>query len=447
MFKAGNRNILRNYRPISILSSFSKILEKVASLQLVHYFESNAILNSSQFGFRTNRSTELACHTVVRNIYSNFDSGNYTLGVFLDLAKAFDSLDRRILFKKLEHYGVRDVALEWFKSYFFNRQQYVSYNKATSNLLSIDYGVPQGSNVGPILFIIFINDLIKSAPNAQFVLFADDSSLFLSDPCLHSLVQRTNDALNNVKTWLLNNRLTLNEQKTEFIVFYRKQRRFPQLFDNICFGSSIIKRVRKTKFLGLHIDENLSWVHHVAHVSRVLSKFTGILYKVAKSLTVPSRLLIYNSLIYPNLLYCLSLWGFTRKIHLDKINVAQKKIIRLIAGVPFRDHTAPIFDDLKLMKMESCSVYMCLLLVFKVMKFNNNYGWFHAHENVAYNTRSSSLRNLVVPFIRTTHSRQSIDYTGSLNWNLLPSSLKNAEDYNRFRRLLKRHLLEKQRCL
>ena len=130
---------------------------------MLNYFESNAILNTSQFGFGASRSTELACIKVVRNFYSNFDSGNYTLGVFLDRANAFDSLDRRILFKNLEHNGVRGLALEWFKSYFFTGQLYVSYD-----LLSTDYGVPQGRNVGPILFIIFIHDLIKNAPNSQF---------------------------------------------------------------------------------------------------------------------------------------------------------------------------------------------------------------------------------------------------------------------------------------
>ena len=196
--------------------------------------------------------------------------------------------------------------------------------------------------------------------------------------------------------------------------------------------------------MGLHIDENLSWNYHVNHVSRVLSKFTGILYKVSKCLNVQSILLVYNSLIYPNLLYCSSLWGFTNKIHLNKIKTAQKKIIRIISGANRLDHTAPIFEELRLLKLEYCSIYMCLLLVYKVREFSDSYGWFQVHENEMYNTRSSSMMNLVVPLVRTTHSRQSINFTGPTNWNSLPIGLKCAQNYDAFKRGLKRYLLETQ---
>ena len=224
IFKAGDKKVIKNYRPISILPSFSKIIEKIVTFQLIHFFESRNLLTNSQFGFRRNRSTELACQSALKEVYSSLDSGMLSVGIFLDLAKAFDSLDRTILLKKLEFYGVRQSSLKWFISYFSNRRQYVSYKNCFSPMLPVEYGVPQGSIIGPVLFVIFINDIIKSDIDSSLILFADDTSVFLHDRCPETLIARATRSLGNIKSWLNKNRLTLNNQKTQYIIFHYKQR-------------------------------------------------------------------------------------------------------------------------------------------------------------------------------------------------------------------------------
>ena len=443
LFKAGSRKLISNYRPISILPSFSKILEKIASLQLFSYLESHSMLCNEQYGFRAHRSTELACQNAIRDIYRSFDQGMYTLGVFIDLAKAFDSLDRSILLEKLKHFGIRNVELAWFISYFSARKQYVVYNNFSSSLLPVNYGVPQGSIVGPMLFLLFINDIVKSSSDMKFILFADDTTVFASGKCLTNLVALTNEALRKIKLWLERNRLTLNENKTQFVVFHRKRRAYP-VVNNVYLGDSVVKRVDNVKFLGVHIDCNLTWIYHINHVTKILSKFTSIMYKLKHQINNSTLLLIYNSLVYPNLIYCLSIWGTTSKSHLNKVFLAQKKIIRLIGGLSLREHTGPVFVENKLLSFENASIYMCLLFVYKMLFFHNDLTWFSFYANPSYNTRYSTLRNLRVPYIRTSHSRQSIDYLGPVLWNSMPVEIKKVENPNTFKRLLKSHLLMRQ---
>ena len=229
-------------------------------------------------------------------------------------------------------------------NYFSNRQQYVTYKNCRSPLLPVDYGVPQGSIVGPVLFIIFINDIVKSDTDSSLILFADDTSIFLHDRCPQTLIARANRSLCNVQSWLNKNRLTLNKQKTQYIVFRHKQRSRLTL-GNISIDNEFITRVNSVRFLGLHIDEYLSWMCHTNHVARILSKFSHILYKLRSLLNDSSLLLIYNSLIFPNIIYCQSLWGFTYNTYVDKVFIAQKKVIRAIENTAFRDHTAPFFKE------------------------------------------------------------------------------------------------------
>ena len=243
LHKAGDLHNLENYRAISILCAFSKILEKIVALQLVEYFIENNILTECQFGYRSGVSTSDAVLSIVDSLYDAFDRSKSTVGVFLDLAKAFDTLDMNILIEKLNYYiyEVGGVELEWFWSYFSERKQLLKYGGVNSDLMSINYGVPQGSVLGPILFCIFMNDIVKSSNYLNFVLYADETCVFRSDSDISNNISIVNRELLNVKKWMQANCLTLNFKKCHYLLFRRKQRVLPDNINNIYLGGAKVE--------------------------------------------------------------------------------------------------------------------------------------------------------------------------------------------------------------
>ena len=218
LFKAGEKNLFTNYRPVSLLPQFSKILEKLFCKRLVDFIENNAILSKSQYGFRQKHSTSFAIMELVEEITSATDSKKSTIGVFIDLKKAFDTINHSILLKKLNHYGIRGISNDWLNSYMRDRHQFVNYNDVNSEMLKIVCGVPQGSILGPILFILYINDLCKVSEILKFVLFADDTNLFASGTDLKQLCDVINEELIKINVWFRVNKLSLNVSKTNFMI-------------------------------------------------------------------------------------------------------------------------------------------------------------------------------------------------------------------------------------
>ena len=272
-FKSGDRSLFTNYRPISILPAISKIIEKLAFESLYKYCIEKKIITESQFGFLKGKSTEDAILSFTENILDAFDKKQYTIGVFLDFSKAFDTVNHNILLSKLEYYGVRHKAKNWFFSYISKRQQFVSYDGHKSNLSPTSCGVPQGSILGPLLFLLYINDITLSSSYLKFVLFADDSNLYASNDNLQNLISMLNQELESVRKWIVSNKLTLNVDKTHYIIFHR--RKITSNIPSIIFGNSVLKRVKFTQFLGVTIQENLMWDRHIQRVSDKLINCVG----------------------------------------------------------------------------------------------------------------------------------------------------------------------------
>jgi hypothetical protein len=219
IYKANKKHEFKNYRPISVLSCFSKLLEKLMYKRLIKFIEKNKLLTHSQYGFRENRSTEHAVIELVDKVSKAIDKGEYTIGIFLDLSKAFDTINHKILIQKLEHYGIRGITQLWFKDYLENRKQIVKYDQVRSNEMVIRSGVPQGSILGPILFLLYINDIEQCSKLLSFILFADDTNIFYSNSCLKSLNGILQTEINKVTEWLNVNKLSLNIQMRKFILF------------------------------------------------------------------------------------------------------------------------------------------------------------------------------------------------------------------------------------
>ena len=220
LFKKGNPELPSNYRPISLLPIFSKIFEKLMYNQLYRLLEIHKALYSLQFGFQGNHSIDHALVSLTEAVRYTLDNKRFGCGIFIDLQKAFDTVNHKILLLKLEHYRIRGCVLEWFRSYLSERKQYVSVNGSNSNLLSITCGVRQGSVLGPLLFLIYINDLPNVSKKLTFYLFADDTNIYCESKNVSDLMRTVNKELRSVKKWLDANKLALNIDKTNYIIFH-----------------------------------------------------------------------------------------------------------------------------------------------------------------------------------------------------------------------------------
>ena len=226
--------------------------------RIIDFVDRSEILYPLQFGFRTNHSTVSSLTYLINKISTSIDQNEVTVGVFLDLSKAFDTLDYQILFSKLEHYGIRGIALQWIKSYFYNRKQFVQFNKTRSPECVIKCGVPQGSILGLSFFLLYINDLPNAIELAECLLFADDTSIFLSHSNLSYLISKMKAELEKINIWMKINKLSVNIGKTNYIIFRPKQKPIALNITSVLFDTKPLKRVRVVKFLGISIDENLS---------------------------------------------------------------------------------------------------------------------------------------------------------------------------------------------
>ena len=435
--KGGSVEDVNNYRPISVLPLLSKIFERVVFNQLNNFFAMNNLFHSSQYGFRKNKSTIQAIINNLDYIYKKLDTGKTVLSIFLDFKKAFDCVDHNILLSKLNKYGVRGVPHQWLSSYLSNRTQFVSINGVTSSTLPISYGVPQGSILGPLLFIIFINDFPMSSDLFKFVLFADDSTLTCSfDETDGEVVARTvSDELTKIDAWLLINKISLNYDKTKFIIFsYRKNFSIP----NLKFGNYFIFNTNKIKFLGLLIDKNLKFENHVDLINSKIARGNGIIYKLNKYLPQDILRTLYFTLIHPHITYGIEVWYGSSDSIKNKVQVLQKKSVRAMSSLPFNSHTHQYFKDNFILKLEDLFRWQLSTRIFKSLQDPINDG-FMLDTHYSHSTRYGD--RFVLPRFNLTKTQSSFVYRKLLIWNEIPSEIKSIENHKKFKSTLKNYLI------
>ena len=366
IFKKGNSHEVGNYRPISLLTGFSKILEKIISVRFVKFLKINNILAPEQFGFREKHTTSHALLHFIDKISSAKDNGLHTVGIFLDYSKAFDTIDHTILLYKLSFYGIRGKALEWFRSYFSDRKQFVFLNGVKPSMQPVTCGVPQGSLLGPLLFLLYINDFPQSSKILSFILFADDSSVFYSEKNPRKLLQTINSELISVNDWIIANRLSLNLVKTNYMLFSNTLASLP---DNIIFNDVQITEVLSTTFLGLHIDSKLNWKDHISYLCKLLSRNTGVINSLKSIFPKNVLCMLYSTLILPYINYGILAWGNAANVHLDGLLKVQKRAIRIICGVTTRSHTNILFYENKFLIHDIFDFNLgCIMYQFSIKK-------------------------------------------------------------------------------
>ena len=406
IYKASNNNLLKNYRPISLLPAFSKLFEKVMFIKIMSFLSSQNILYKHQYGFRPKHQT---IHPIIHLLnqcaeVSNKQRKQFTLSIFCDLSKAFDVINHDILIYKLEYYGIRGLAKNWILNYLSNRKQYVQYDNHISDSCSINCGVPQGSILGPLLYLIYVND-ISASTEGKLLSFADDTSLFLSAEDINTLFQIANFEINNLYDWFCANKLSLNAKKTKYIVIRPPYLKCDLVNLYIKINGVCLDQIGKhtnehsIKFLGVHIDEHLSWKNHLNHINNKISRSLFMLKQVKYLLPTETLKTLYFAMIHPHLVYGILAWGNANKTELNRTILLQKRAIRLINRASYNSHTEPLFKISNILKLNDLYKYEVILFMHSYVmgtlpqSFSNIFKYNHEGQGTLL-TRQSNLLHI-----------------------------------------------------
>lgn len=415
--KSGDPTEPSNYRPISLLSSLSKIVEKLVKKRMISFLDFNHVLSTHQFGFRESRSTNDAIFQFLEGLYSGLNGGGVTAAAFCDLSKAFDCVDHQILLRKLHHYGFRGVALSWFQSYLSGRCQRVCVGSTLSDILENYCGVPQGSVLGPVLFLIFINDLASLNVTGRFTLFADDTTILWHCDDRLSLERAIQVDLRLLKSWCDSNLLLLNLSKTN-IVSFRCDLGLSDL------GDMSVECRPETKFLGVTIDSDLSFKPHIAVLSKKVSSGCFAVRMVAVELGHSLSRSVYFALVESRLRYGICFWGMSSHNLMNTLFILQKRAIRCICAVNNWAHCRPLFIKEKILTLYSLFILETATLVHKNRHRLLSRNVFHSTRNVS---------DLMLPVPRSALVKRSIIYESIKIYNHLPLGLRQLGSLKLFR--------------
>ena len=402
---------------------------------MMTFIKKHKILYELQFGFRENHSTVHALLEITDQIYSKLDQDNCALGVFLDLSKAFDTIDHEILLYKLHHYGFRGIVGDWFSSYLRNRKQYTCCNKAQSALGTIETGVPQGSVLGPILFTIFVNDMANAMNDAKPRLFADDTNIFCFSNNLDDLTRVINSELAKLDEWFKANKLLINTSKTNHCLFKPNRNKIINNEFSIEMGSKL-KEVSSLKYLGLQIDCNLNWNDHMDILTNSLVKYCSMFAKLRHLVPVECLKALFLSLVQSKISYALEVYGVAKECHLKRLQVLQNRMLKILQFKNYRCSTNILHKCYGILKIKDLYEAKILNFMHKVHhnpeKLPNAFhNYFETNED-KYKYETRQRKNYKLCRARKHWGDQTLKNKGARLWNNLPDNIKHINNVKVF---------------
>lgn len=413
-----------NYRPISLLPIFSKVIETLMKFQINAYFEDHNLFTQSQYGFRDGKSTTLAVEGLMEFVAEGLEGGLDTYASFFDLTKAFDCVSFEILLKKLTYYNFHPSSIAFVKSYLHGRQQYVSFNRNTSGHLPLRHGVPQGSVLGPLLFLIYINDLpcfTASSPQRHLILFADDTTNLQRYHPSESLQALTHDMQLRIQDWFIANQLSANTAKMQGMSFSLRTRQRD------------LSGEQSVKFLGILLDPGLTWEAHINQLSSRLSRIIYLIRHLSNLVTKDVLMSAYHGYFVSNMSYAVLNWGHSA--HCGRIFGLQRRCVRVLTGLRYRDCCRVCFPELNVLTFPSIYILACLTFV------RENISQYSTHRDIhGYPTRNNS--NILPDFHRLARTRRGTDYYGVMFFNALPEHVRELSRIA-FKSKVKKYLIRK----
>lgn len=448
IFKAGDHSQLKNYRPISVINNFAKIFEQALKTRLMNFFNKHHVITKSQYGFLKNSNTENAILDFTMNTMKSLDKSTKCLGVFLDLAKAFDTVHHEILLNKLYKCGIRGMALNLLKDYLLHRNQSVKIGEKQSPCANITIGVPQGTVLGPLLFLVYINSISQiNGFEGHIICYADDTAILFKGDNWDNVFRTAETSLKKISIWLSNNLLSLNVEKTKFITFSTTISDQPNSTkisihkpscqnENSC-NCSKIEKVNSIKYLGIILDQHMRWTEHISYVKKKIRQLMHKFYILRDILSRKNLMILYNSLVESILNYCITTWGGTYNKHLYNLQTAQNTILKIILRKNKLFSTETLYDEIKLFNIRQLYTYRTLL-------------WMHSNNDKfsaqrTKRTRSTENTLLQTPLFKKSHTQRFLLFFGPKLYNLLPPSLRNFKKIKKFKTALKHFMLQNLR--